>query len=90
MNDTIGNSEQYEVAWCTQPKHGSRLIRPGAITGVQFLYAKSYVQVVGFIDQTAVNLAADDFGGGEFITVCSIFDQSSNHFHRRTRPPWRR
>jgi hypothetical protein len=64
-NDTIGNSEQFEVAWCTQPKHGSRLIAPGAITGAQWLYAKNYVQVVGFIDQTKVNLFAGDQGGGK-------------------------
>jgi len=63
VNDTIGASEQYEIAWCTQPGHGTRIIRPGAITGAQWLYAKNYVQVVGFIDQTAVNLNAQDEGG---------------------------
>ena len=66
-NDTVGASEAREVAWCTQPGHGSRIIPPGAITGVQFLYAKDYVQVVGFIDQTQVNLAASDEGGGKLM-----------------------
>jgi len=62
-NDTIGESEAREVAWCTKPGHGTRVIPAGAITGVQFLYAKNYVQVVGYIDQTQVNLAAGDLGG---------------------------
>jgi len=62
-NDTIGASEQYEIAWCTKPGHGTRIIHPGAITGAQWLYAKDYVQVVGFIDQTAVGLNALDEGG---------------------------
>ncbi|KAH8118033.1 hypothetical protein DFH11DRAFT_1571992 [Phellopilus nigrolimitatus] len=62
-DDTIGESEAREVAWCTSPGHGTRVIPPGAITGAQWLYAKNYVQVVGFIDQTKVNLAASDEGG---------------------------
>ncbi|THH00280.1 hypothetical protein EW145_g7111 [Phellinidium pouzarii] len=62
-NDTVGESEAREVAWCTQPGHGTRVIPPGAITGAQWLYAKNYVQVVGFIDQTKVGLNADDEGG---------------------------
>jgi len=62
-NDTVGESEAREVAWCTKPGHGSRVIPAGAITGVQWLYAKNYVQAVGFIDQTQVSLAATDQGG---------------------------
>jgi len=62
-SDTIGESEAREVAWCTKPGHGTRVIPAGAISGVQWLYAKNYVQVVGFIDQTQVSLAADDLGG---------------------------
>lgn len=62
--DTIGEGEAREVAWCTSPGHGTRLIPPGAITGAQWLYAKNYVQVVGFIDQTQVGLVATDEGGG--------------------------
>jgi len=62
-NDTIGESEAREVAWCTKPGHGGRVIPAGAITGVQWLYAKDYVQVVGYIDQTQVSLAANDEGG---------------------------
>jgi len=64
-NDTIANSEQYEVAYCTQPGHGARLIPPGSITGAQWLYAPKYIQVVGYINQSQVSLFAGDEGGGE-------------------------
>ena len=63
-NDTIGESEAREVAWCTQPGHGTRVIPPGTITGAQWLYARNYVQVVGFLDQTKVGLDPTDEGGG--------------------------
>lgn len=66
-NDTIGNSEAYEVAWCTKPNYGTRVIPPGALQGVQWLYAKNYVQVAGYIDQTMINLAALDSGGGKSL-----------------------
>jgi hypothetical protein len=62
-NNTIGESEAYEVAWCMLNTWGTRQIPAGAVTGVQFLYAKSYIQVVGYIDQTQVNLNAGDYGG---------------------------
>jgi len=60
---TIGDTEQLEVAWCTKPGYGTRVIPPGALQGVQFMRTPDYVQVVGFIDQTKINLAADDYGG---------------------------
>ena len=60
---TIGDSEGQEVAWCTKPGRGTRLIPAGAITGVQFLRAKSYVEVIAFLDQTMLNLTPDDYGG---------------------------
>jgi hypothetical protein len=31
----VGNIEAAVVAYCTSDKHGSRVIAPGAITGVQ-------------------------------------------------------
>lgn len=62
-NDTVGESEAREVAWCTKPGHGTRVIPAGAITGAQWLYAKDYVQVVGYIDQALVNLNPTDEGG---------------------------
>ncbi|OSC96706.1 hypothetical protein PYCCODRAFT_1378664 [Trametes coccinea BRFM310] len=63
-NETIGDTEGEEVAWCTKKGRGTRLIPAGALTGVQFMKTPGYLQVVGFIDQTKINLQADD-GGGE-------------------------
>ena len=60
---TIADTEQSEVAWCTKPGHGSRLIPAGMLRGVQFMKTPDYVQVVGFIDQRGINLESDDFGG---------------------------
>jgi len=60
---TIGETEHEEVAWCTKPGHGTRLIPANALQGVQFMRTPDYVQVVGFIDQTYINLESDDFGG---------------------------
>ncbi|KZT00922.1 uncharacterized protein LAESUDRAFT_664884 [Laetiporus sulphureus 93-53] len=62
-DDTIGTSEAYEVAWCTQNDHGTRLIPQGSLTGVQYLYTANYIQIVGFIDQSNINLQANDSGG---------------------------
>ncbi|EJD45984.1 hypothetical protein AURDEDRAFT_113884 [Auricularia subglabra TFB-10046 SS5] len=62
-NVAIGDSESFEVAWCTKPTHGARLIPAGALTGVQFIKTPSYVQITGHINQALVNLPADDFGG---------------------------
>jgi len=64
QNDTIGVSEAYEVAWCTKPGHGTRLIPAGTITGAQWLYAKNYIQVVGFLKQENLNIFPGDDGGG--------------------------
>lgn len=63
--DTIPEGEAREVAWCTKHGHGSRIIPEGTFTGVQWLYAKNYLQVVGYLDQTKVGLKADDDGGGK-------------------------
>ncbi|TBU25060.1 hypothetical protein BD311DRAFT_670515, partial [Dichomitus squalens] len=63
-NSTIGDTEGEEVAWCTKKGRGTRIIPAGAITGLQFMKTPGYLQIVGFIDQTQINIAADD-GGGE-------------------------
>ncbi|TFK49785.1 hypothetical protein OE88DRAFT_1662447 [Heliocybe sulcata] len=62
-NQTIGDTEGEEVAWCTKKGHGSRLIPEGALQGVQYLKTPDYIQIVGFIDQSKINIASDDFGG---------------------------
>lgn len=51
-------------------KHGARVIRPGAITGVQVLKTPAYIQWTGFIDQTALHLTKDDTGGE--LGACDI------------------
>ncbi|KAG6855515.1 hypothetical protein H0H87_001783 [Tephrocybe sp. NHM501043] len=60
---TVGNVEGEMVAWCTKPGRGTRVIPPGAIRGVQFTHTPDYVQVVGFIDQSKINIASGDTGG---------------------------
>lgn len=60
---TVGEIEGEMIAWCTHPGRGTRLIPAKAITGVQYLKTPDYVQVVGFIDQTKIDMTADDYGG---------------------------
>jgi hypothetical protein len=59
----VGSIEGEMIAWCSKPGHGSRLIPDGAITGLEFRKTPDYVQVVGFIDQTQINILKGDFGG---------------------------
>ncbi|KJA19714.1 hypothetical protein HYPSUDRAFT_56435 [Hypholoma sublateritium FD-334 SS-4] len=59
----VGDIEGSMIAWCTKPGHGARLIPAGALTGVQFTKTPDYVQVVGFIDQTQIDILQGDFGG---------------------------
>ncbi|KAG6908598.1 hypothetical protein DXG01_004001 [Tephrocybe rancida] len=59
----VGNVEGEMVAWCTKPGRGTRVIPAGAIQGVQFTHTPDYVQVVGFIDQSKINIASGDSGG---------------------------
>jgi len=61
--ETIGDTEGEEVAWCTKPGHGTRLIPATALQGVQFMRTPDYLQVVGFIDQSFINLQSNDSGG---------------------------
>ncbi|KAK7046686.1 hypothetical protein R3P38DRAFT_3388420 [Favolaschia claudopus] len=62
-NSTIADTEGEEVAWCTKPGRGTRVFPPGALQGVQFMRTPDYVQVVGFVDQTLINIMAGDSGG---------------------------
>lgn len=61
--EEVGNIEGEMVAWCTKEGYGTRIIPEGALQGVQFIRTPHYVQVVGFIDQTKINMLADDYGG---------------------------
>ncbi|EKM58739.1 uncharacterized protein PHACADRAFT_253235 [Phanerochaete carnosa HHB-10118-sp] len=60
---SIGDSEADEVAWCTQNKYGTRLIPEGTITGIQLLQAPTYNMIFAFVDQTKLNMFANDTGG---------------------------
>ncbi|TFK35252.1 hypothetical protein BDQ12DRAFT_668743 [Crucibulum laeve] len=62
-NSAVADQEGHMVAWCTKPGRGTRVIPAGALTGVQFIKTPAYVSVVGFIDQTKINIAAGDSGG---------------------------
>ena len=79
-DDTVGESEAREFAWCTSPGHGTRVIPPGAITGAQWLYATDYLQVVGYIDQSQVNLDPTDEGGGMSILDPDHLDCTPDSF----------
>ncbi|THH29466.1 hypothetical protein EUX98_g4713 [Antrodiella citrinella] len=59
----ISDTEAVEVAWCTSNKYGARTIPQGTLTGVQFLTTPDYIEMIAFINQTLINLPADDFGG---------------------------
>jgi hypothetical protein len=62
-DSVIANTEGEEVAWCTKPGRGTRLIPNGALKGIQYIKTTDYVQIVGFIDQTMINIQAGDYGG---------------------------
>ncbi|KJA24771.1 hypothetical protein HYPSUDRAFT_135770 [Hypholoma sublateritium FD-334 SS-4] len=60
---TVGEIEGEMVAWCTKAGHGTRVMPPGTITGVQLTRTPDYVQVVGFMNQTLIDMVAGDEGG---------------------------
>jgi len=62
-NGSIGDEEASVVAYCAQDTHGARPIAPGAITGAQVVSTSAYLQIRGFIDNTAIGLAENDSGG---------------------------
>ncbi|KAI0790057.1 hypothetical protein C8Q75DRAFT_763783 [Abortiporus biennis] len=62
-NSTIGDTEGEEVAWCTKPGRGTRLIPAGALTAVKMVRTEGYIQVTGLLDQTQININTDDTGG---------------------------
>ncbi|EIM87703.1 uncharacterized protein STEHIDRAFT_96968 [Stereum hirsutum FP-91666 SS1] len=64
-SETVGDVEEEMVAYCTKKVHGTRLLREGSIQGIQMVQTPDYVEIAGYIDQTALNLTADDAGGEE-------------------------
>ena len=73
---TVAEQEGEMVAWCSKKGHGTRLIPEGALRGIEFRKTPDYVQIVGYIDQTMINLPDGDFGGemdsGGADGVCGI------------------
>ncbi|KAF9267020.1 hypothetical protein L218DRAFT_955495 [Marasmius fiardii PR-910] len=61
--EVIGNSEAYEVAWCTKARNNARVIPDGTFTGLSYLKTDFYIQLMGFGDMTKINLIQGDFGG---------------------------
>ncbi|KAJ7752423.1 hypothetical protein DFH07DRAFT_521225 [Mycena maculata] len=59
----ISDTEQIEVAWCTQARNNARVIPDGTITGLSFLKTDFYVQLIGYGDFTKLNIVAGDEGG---------------------------
>jgi len=62
-NSVIGNTEAYEVAWCTKQRNNARLIPEGTFTAVHFVKTPMYWQIQGLGDLTKLNIAANDEGG---------------------------
>jgi hypothetical protein len=62
-NSTIADTEGEEVAWCTKSGYGTRIIPEGALQGVQAIRTPDYLEIVGFIDQTLINIFVGDSGG---------------------------
>ncbi|GAA6028742.1 hypothetical protein JCM8097_007372 [Rhodosporidiobolus ruineniae] len=59
----IGESEEYEVAWCTATGHGARVMPAGTIQSAHYLETPHYIQITGTGDFTKINVKAGDQGG---------------------------
>ncbi|KAG5652611.1 hypothetical protein H0H81_004393 [Sphagnurus paluster] len=61
--NTIGDTEDEAVSWCTKSGRGTRTIPNGVLKGVHFLRTHDYVQVTGKGDLTQLNIRKGDSGG---------------------------
>jgi len=59
----VADTEGEMVAWCSKPGYGTRLIPEGTVTGLQWIKTKDYVQLVGYLDQSRINIKHGDYGG---------------------------
>jgi hypothetical protein len=62
-DSTIANTEGEEVAWCTIPGHGTRIIPDNAIQSAQLVKTNDYWMITGMIQQSNINIDSADFGG---------------------------
>lgn len=63
VNDSIGDTEREQVAYCTHGTHGSRVFPAGTFSGVHFVKTPDYVQITGQGDFTKINIPNGDEGG---------------------------
>ncbi|KAJ7899309.1 hypothetical protein B0H14DRAFT_3852941 [Mycena olivaceomarginata] len=68
-NGLIGDVEAKVVSYCTNPEWGGRPIPGGSIHGVQFMRTSAYIQIVGFLDNTALGLSPTDAEASSTPTV---------------------
>lgn len=62
--DQIGVVEAAVVAYCSRSGHGARIFPEGTFQSLQFIKTPAYIQLVGYLNQTAgLNLAPEDTGG---------------------------
>jgi hypothetical protein len=59
----IGDTERYEVAYCSKLGRGARTFPDGTLQGVHFVKTPEYVQVTGVGDFTKINVPKGDAGG---------------------------
>lgn len=62
-NEVVANVEAAMVAYCARSGHGGRIFPEGAISSLQFMRTPAYIQIVGFVNYTALNLQTSDPGG---------------------------
>ncbi|KIJ42350.1 hypothetical protein M422DRAFT_171118, partial [Sphaerobolus stellatus SS14] len=62
-NSTVADVEGHMVAWCTKAGRGTRQIPANTFTGLQFIKTPSYIAILGYIDQTKINMVKGDWGG---------------------------
>jgi len=62
-NETIGDVEAAVVAYCSKSGHGGRIFPEGTFSAIQFMKTEAYIQIVGFFNQSSVNLDSTDPGG---------------------------
>jgi len=60
---TIGDTERYEVSWCTKSGYGTRVFPNGTIKGAHFVKTPDYVQITGWGDFTKIGVSKGDAGG---------------------------
>lgn len=60
---TIGETEEEEVAYCLKSGYGTRLFPDGSILGAHWIQTPDYVQVTGWGNFTLIGIPGSDEGG---------------------------